>query len=88
MKSNVLADALTNNGKFQDKDGVLSASDVPVTLYVAIGNTMLTIEKVRSVRIADDAVTLDTRSGTYVVAHEDVRGVRIENESPRAGLTA
>ncbi|MBT8494770.1 MAG: hypothetical protein KJO07_17065 [Deltaproteobacteria bacterium] len=87
MKSNVLSNALTKNGKFQDKDGVLSASNMPATLYVAIGNTMLTIEKVRSVRLADDAVTIETRSETFVLAHEDVRAVRIENSSPRAGLT-
>lgn len=88
MKSNVLAEALTNRGGFSEKDGVLRAGDSPVSLFVALGQTLLTIEKVREVQLTDDAVTFQTRSELFVFALEDVRGVRVALTDSRAGFPA
>ena len=77
MTSNLLSKALTTYGDCAESDGVFKAQGEGLALYVSLGETLLTIEKVAWVKLDGDAVVIQTRSDCFVFAHQDVRGITV-----------
>ena len=88
MKSNVLSEVLKSHCGCQESDGVLKVSEGDLTIFVAMGSTMLTVERIAWVKVADDSVVIQTRSALLAFTHEDIRGVRLANSKAGVGYSS
>lgn len=87
MTSNLLSKALTEYGDCTEADGVFKANGGGLSLYVSLGETMLTVDKIRWVKLDEDAVVIQTRSNCFVFAHEDVRGISTQKSGTGVGYS-
>ena len=86
MTSQVLADILEKRvGCTPDGDRRVVPDDRETTVYVALGQETLILDKVVAFELATEVVVISTRKDHYVLAYEDVRGVRYGRGKSSAG---
>ncbi len=55
------------------------------TVYVALGNETMILDRVVTFELSTDVVMISTRKDHYVVAYEDVRAIRFGRGRANAG---
>ena len=82
MTSKVIAEILAKHGGFErDGDRLTATSDSLATLFAALGQESLIIDRVTTVDIDKDVLVVSTRKERYVLACEDVRALRFSARS-------
>lgn len=88
MTSKVLIDVLIHHaGGVREGDEVRLGRDSDITLFAAVGNDTLAVERVVSLDCRPEVLIAAThRQEHYVLAYEDIRAVRIAAVGSRKGL--
>jgi hypothetical protein len=79
MTSKVLIDTLSKlAGAEHHGEHVRLSRDADTTLFIAIGNETLTVERVTALECKHDVVVATTHRGEqWAVAYEDIRALRV-----------
>lgn len=88
MNPKVLSEILLKNGAVREGDRIAVTDDI--TLFVAVGEQTITIDKIAFIELMHDLIIAITRrNDRYVMLYEDLRMLRMgaeQRESKKAGL--
>lgn len=90
MTSKTLTEVLlTLAAGVRDGDEIKIGRDTAATLFVALGNETLTIDRITAVECKADVLIASTqRNERFVLAYEDVRALRIAGVAAKASFIA